>query len=101
MNTQDIIENSLQTVFDPDFPLIDIWTLGLIYEIRVDEKSQHILLLMTLTTPACPHGETLQLMIQNALQGSLPEYTLHIDLTFDPMWSIDMIKDQDLKRMFE
>ena len=31
---QDIID-ILMTVFDPEFPLIDIWTMGLIYEIDI------------------------------------------------------------------
>jgi metal-sulfur cluster biosynthetic enzyme len=97
----DIIESALQTVYDPDFPLIDIYTLGLIYDIIVDDSEQTIKIVMTLTTPACPHGETLQHMIINALSGALPKYETSIDIVFDPMWSISMIKDDDLKRMFE
>ena len=32
------IEASLQTVYDPDFPVVDIYTLGLIYSIDINEK---------------------------------------------------------------
>ncbi len=97
----EIIESALQTVYDPDFPLIDIYTLGLIYDINIDENVSRIKITMTLTTPACPHGETLQYMIINTLAGAMPEYETMIEIVFDPMWSISMIKDEDLKRMFE
>jgi metal-sulfur cluster biosynthetic enzyme len=75
--------------------------LGLIYDILIDEDDKVIHITMTLTTPACPHGETLQTMMTNALAVALPEYILEIEIVFDPMRSIQMIKDEDLKRMFD
>ena len=42
----------LKTVFDPEIP-VDIYELGLIYEIKIDEDS-NVYLKMTLTSPACP-----------------------------------------------
>jgi len=98
---KDIIESWLQTVYDPDFPLIDIWTLWLIYDIQVDEVMDIVTIVMTLTTPACPHGEMIQQMIINTLSGLIPMYEIQIQITYDPMRSIEMIKDEDLKRMFE
>lgn len=44
----------LETVFDPEFPVIDIYTLGLIYEINVLPPQNLIHIIMTFTTPACP-----------------------------------------------
>jgi metal-sulfur cluster biosynthetic enzyme len=65
---RNIIELQLQQVYDPEFPLIDIWTLGLIYHIAVDEEQEIITITMTYTTPACPDGELMQQMIINQLQ---------------------------------
>jgi metal-sulfur cluster biosynthetic enzyme len=42
------------TVYDPEFPMIDLYTLGLIYDIKINEKQKIINLLMTYTTPSCP-----------------------------------------------
>jgi metal-sulfur cluster biosynthetic enzyme len=56
---------------------------------------------MTYTTPSCPEGELIQQMIKNAISEKLPTYTTTIEITFDPQRSLDMIKDQDLRRMFE
>jgi len=60
-----------------------------------------VTIVMTLTTPACPHGEMIQQMIINTLSGLIPMYEIQIQITYDPMRSIEMIKDEDLKRMFE
>jgi metal-sulfur cluster biosynthetic enzyme len=49
-----IIIDCLQTVYDPEFPMIDLYTLGLIYDVKIDETNNMINLLMTYTTPSCP-----------------------------------------------
>ena len=43
------IEVSLQTVYDPDFPVVDIYTLGLIYSININEEEKKIKIVMTFT----------------------------------------------------
>jgi metal-sulfur cluster biosynthetic enzyme len=93
------IEEKLQTVYDPEFPLIDIFTLWLIYDIQV--KENNIEILMTFTTPYCPMEEMLKAMIKNWINEILPDYQVILTITFDPMWTIEKIKDPDLKRMFE
>lgn len=95
------VEECIQTVFDPDFPLIDIWTMGLIYDIRYIKRSNQLSITMTYTTPACPSGEIMQDMMRNAILEKFPAMLINIDLTFDPMRTIQMIKDEDLQRMFE
>ena len=96
-----LIENTLKTVYDPEFPIIDIFTLWLIYDINVNEKEKKVGILMTFTTPSCPMADLLQEMIKNAISERCQWYTTEISITFDPMRSMDMIKDPDLKRMFE
>jgi len=95
------IEEKLKTVYDPEFPVIDIFTLGLIYDIRLDQAKKEVTVLMTFTTPACPMAEQLQEMVKNAVNDVLPDWSVAIEITFQPMWTLDMIKDPDLKRMFE
>jgi len=96
-----LVCSQLETVFDPEFSLVDVFTLGLIYSIVVDADEHHIELIMTYTTPSCPEGELIQEMIKNAISDKLPEYTIDIQLTFDPQRSLAMIRDQDLRRIFE
>lgn len=93
------VEDRLKTVYDPEFPLIDIFTLGLIYDIKI--KGKDINILMTFTTPYCPMADMLKEMITNGINEILPDYKVILEVTFDPMWTIEKIKDPDLKRMFE
>lgn len=96
-----IIIEALKTVYDPEFPMIDIYTLGLFYDIKINEKSKIINLLMTYTTPSCPMGEMLQQLTKNAINEKFPKYTVEIEITFDPMRKISKIKDKDLQKLFQ
>jgi len=95
------IEEVLKTVYDPEFPMVDIYTLGLIYAIDIQEEKKNILLTITFTTAACPMADMLQDMIRNAVGQKAPGYTVELNITFDPMRSPAMIKDDDLKKMFD
>ena len=104
MDNQDmyeIIVAQLETVYDPEFPVIDIYTLWLIYNIAIDEKNSRIDILMTFTTPACPMGDMIEQMTENAILEVYPARAVHIEITFDPLRSPEMIRDEDLQRMFE
>ena len=48
----DKIVDVLKTIYDPEIP-VDIYELGLIYDVFVNED-QDVKVLMTLTTPNCP-----------------------------------------------
>jgi metal-sulfur cluster biosynthetic enzyme len=95
------IENKLKTVYDPEFPMVDIFTLGLIYKVEADEIKRQVQILMTFTTPACPMAEMIQELIRNAVLEVVPDFKINIEITFEPMRTYNMIKDEDLKRMFE
>ena len=95
------VENKLKTVYDPEFPMVDLFTLGLIYKVEVDEKEKQVQIVMTFTTPACPMAEMIQEMIKNAINEILPKYEVLIEISFEPLWTYKTIKDEDLQRMFE
>ena len=95
------IEQALQTVYDPDFPVVDIYTLGLIYQIIVDEEKHKVRIIMSFTTPACPMADFLIASVKNATLLVVPEFEVEVEVTFDPMRSPSMIRDADLQRMFE
>lgn len=95
------IEQALQTVYDPDFPVVDIYTLGLIYQIIVDEEKHKVRIIMSFTTPACPMADFLIASVKNATLLVVPEFAVEVEVTFDPMRSPSMIRDADLQRMFE
>lgn len=82
MTLKEDVISVLKNVVDPEINL-DIWTLGLIYNIDVESSPMHIT--MTLTTPFCPFGPELVQEVKdklNARFGEEPE----VELTFQPMW---------------
>ena len=90
---EDIVE-VLKTVNDPELNL-DVWSLGLIYEI--DLKKDKVNIVMTFTTPMCPYGPMLLDMIEDAIKTKYSEIkTVKIDVTFDPPWE----PSEDLRTMF-
>lgn len=97
---KDKIVEALKQVYDPEFPVVDIYTLGMIYNIDIDEKNKKIYVLMTLTSPMCPMWDMIIEMVKNAILEQFPEWQVEVELTFDPMWNPSMIKDEDIRKMF-
>lgn len=95
----EIIE-CLKTVYDPEFPMVDLYTLGLIYDINFDNKTNEVKIKMTYTTIACPLWDMLQQLCKNAILDKYPDYSINIELTFEPLWTPNMIKDEDIKKIF-
>ena len=94
------IEEKLKTVYDPEFPMIDIYTLWLIYNVDFLPKEKRVNILMTFTTPFCPMADMLKEMVTNAVLEVVPSVIVQIEITFEPTWNQTMIKDEDLQRMF-
>lgn len=84
---------SLRQVIDPEIGL-NIVDLGLIYQVDFDELNDEIFLTMTLTTQFCPMGESIRDGVMNAMQNAFPNYTIHINIVFDPPWSHEKISDE-------
>lgn len=94
-----IIEK-LKTVYDPEFPLVDMYTLGLIYGIDLKEDNKVCDITMTFTTPTCPMADMIMDLVKNAVLDVIPDWEVNIIVSFEPMREPSMIKDQDLQKMF-
>ena len=94
-----IIEK-LKTVYDPEFPLVDMYTLGLIYGVDFKKISKVCDIIMTFTTPTCPMADMIMELVKNAVLDVVPEREVNIVVSFDPIWDPSMIKDSDLQKMF-
>jgi metal-sulfur cluster biosynthetic enzyme len=94
------IIDKLKTVYDPEFPLVDMYTLGLIYNIELIDNNKVCNITMTFTTPACPMADMMMDLVKNAVLDVMPDWEVNIVISFDPMWSPTMIKDPDLQKMF-
>jgi FeS assembly SUF system protein len=82
----------LKTIFDPEIP-VDIYELGLIYDVFVNEDYE-VKILMTLTTPNCPVAETLPLEVEEKVKSLNDVKTAEVEITFDPAWTQDLMSDE-------
>lgn len=93
MNLYDKIIAALKTVVDPEMAPVDVYELGLIYEINIGANG-HVRITMTLTAPACPVAGEIVQQIQERV-GAIEEVSdVHVQLTFDPPWTRDMMSDE-------
>jgi FeS assembly SUF system protein len=81
----------LKTCYDPEIP-VDIWELGLIYEIHVNEANE-VRIVMTLTSPSCPVAETLPPEVENKIKELEGVASSKVELTFDPPWDKEMMSE--------
>ncbi|WP_296313031.1 DUF59 domain-containing protein [Winogradskyella sp. UBA3174] len=88
----DKIVRVLKTIFDPEIP-VDIYELGLIYDVFVNEDYE-VKILMTLTTPNCPVAETLPLEVEEKVKSINEVKTANVEITFDPPWTQDLMSEE-------
>jgi FeS assembly SUF system protein len=95
MEHQDLgekIVRVLKTIYDPEIP-VDIYELGLIYDVFVNEDHD-VKVLMTLTTPNCPVAESLPKEVKDKVQSVEEVNEAEVELTFDPPWTRDLMSDE-------
>ena len=76
----------LRMVYDPEIP-VNIYDLGLIYRLDVDEASGKVDIDMTLTAPACPVAESLPQQVREVAEHVDGVNEVHLELVWDPPWS--------------
>ena len=89
---RDRIIDTIKTCYDPEIP-VDIWELGLIYEIKIEEGND-VNVLMTLTSPACPVAETLPPDVENKISEIPDVNSARVEITFDPPWEKEMMSEE-------
>ncbi len=90
MLTKNDIINVLKNIYDPEVP-VNIWDMGLIYDILIEEE--RVIIKMTFTSPTCPMMEELLEQVRSDVADIAQGRTVKVDLVWDPPW--------DLSRMSE
>ena len=102
MITENQVITTLKQVFDPEIP-IDVWNLGLIYNISINESNitnkQNINITMTLTTPGCQMVQHIKNDVKSKIEAMEGVNEATITMTFDPQWNVNMITDEARKKL--
>ena len=95
INKEDVI-SILKQCYDPEIP-IDLWNLGLIYEIKIADNSIDIV--MSLTTPGCTMGQYMADDIKLKLEQLKNVKTINVEVVFDPPWQPEMMSNEGRKKL--
>ena len=90
MELKEKIIDEIKKIYAPELP-VNIYDLGLIYDVQVDEKKAKIK--MTLTTPNCPVAESLPKEVKEGAMQVEGIEDVDLELVWDPPWSKDMMSD--------
>jgi len=82
----------IKSIYDPEIP-VNIYDLGLIYEINVDEE-KNVVLKMTLTAPNCPIADVLLDDVTKQVSAVTGVKSFRLDLVFEPPWNKDMMSEE-------
>ena len=83
--------DACRTVHDPEIP-VNIFELGLIYSIRVDDES-HVDIDMSLTAPGCPVAGEMPVWVQDAVSAVPGIKSVDVQLVWEPPWGLDRMSD--------
>lgn len=93
LKIEEEIVSMLRTVYDPEIP-VNIYDLGLIYGVDVDNENKKAKITMTLTAPNCPAADFIveDTKMKVELVDGIDE--VEIELTFEPEWNKDMMSEE-------
>jgi FeS assembly SUF system protein len=92
LSIRDQVLEGIKQVYDPEIP-VNIYELGLIYEVTVDENKD-VFVLMTLTSPACPAAGMIPGDVEEKAKAVPGVNDVKVEITFDPPWDKDMMSDE-------
>ena len=90
MKVKDKIIEEIRKIYDPELP-VNIYELGLIYDINVEGKKAKIK--MTLTTPNCPVAESLPKEVKEGAMQVEGIDDVDLELVWDPPWDKSMMSE--------
>lgn len=90
MVTQEAVYSAISTVIDPEVGF-DIVSLGLIYDVKVDDTYVHVT--MTLSTKGCPLHELIKQWTKEAVEKLEGVDRCEIEIVWEPAWNISMASD--------
>jgi len=85
------IVEAISTVYDPEIP-VNIWELGLIYEIAVDAANVAGVT-MTLTAPGCPAAQSLPGEVEQKVKGVAGVADAKVEVVWEPAWTKDRMSE--------
>jgi len=94
--SKDEIVSVLKDCYDPEIP-INIYDLGLVYDINIDNENVGIK--MTLTAPGCMMGGMIAEEVKARVKAVSGVKDAQVDLVWDPPWTPDKMSTEAKAQM--
>ncbi len=93
------VRDALRDVIDPELG-VNIVDLGLVYGVDVD--GGRITVRMTMTSPACPLGEYLKTLVDEAIRARHPDVDgVSIEIVWEPPWEPAMMSEEARQQLHD
>ncbi len=89
---RDRVIDVLKSCYDPEIP-IDIYELGLIYDVAANDETGAVAIKMTLTTPMCPVAEILPPEVESKVRALEGVNEATVEVTWEPPWNPGMMSE--------
>ncbi len=93
LEIQERVIEVLKTVYDPEIP-VNIYDLGLIYRIELNDEGTELQVDMTLTAPNCPAADFIMEDVRQKLETVQGLTKVDVQLVFEPEWHRDMMSEE-------
>ena len=95
--TKDEVISVLKKCYDPEIP-INIYDLGLVYNIDIDEPGGKIGVKMTLTAPGCPASAYMGSDVKRKIEQLSGVKEATVQIVWDPPWTPEMMSETAKKQ---
>jgi len=93
LEMQERVIELLKTVYDPEIP-VNIYDLGLIYRIELNDDNTVLNVDMTLTAPSCPAADFIVEDVRQKLETITGLEKVEVNLVFEPEWDKNMMSEE-------
>ena len=90
MDLKEKVISEIKKIYDPEIP-VNIYELGLIYDISIENHDVKIK--MTMTTPNCPVAESLPKEVKDSIKEIKEVNDVSLDLVWNPPWHKSMMSE--------
>ena len=93
LKIEERVVEMLKTVYDPEIP-VNVYDLGLIYRIELNDDLTQLDVDMTMTAPSCPMADFILEDVRQKLETIEGLATVNVNLVFELEWTQDMMTEE-------
>lgn len=98
MITREKVIEAAKQCFDPEIP-VNIWDLGLIYDIEINSETESVNIRMSLTSQHCPAAKSIPDDLKKKITELYKPKEVAVEVVFEPAWTPERISEDGKKKL--